>query len=191
MFKFFLVSSVVHFEKNALSEAAWILSEYISIEKFSVRILSVGGLSMLTVDEPISIPNSILDRIANLRETEGIRYCSKIIPLEDYFVFSEEKLVTWVSEHNNRISEHEKWRITINKRHNNKKSRDIIDLIAKNIKKGTVDLKNPDKIIQIEIIGKYLGIAILDSYQIIQFTNLTESTLDSDLKEESIDNDVI
>ncbi len=170
MFKYFLVSSQVHFEKNALSEASWILSTYSEIDSFKAKLLPVGGLGLLEVENEITIPPSVQDTINTLLKTDKIYYCFKIVPLEIFDKFSEELIYSWVDSHKENITENETWRITINKRHSSTKTSSLITNVAKKIS-NPVDLKNPDKIVQIEIVGKFVGLSILEPYQAIQLTN--------------------
>ena len=170
MFKFFLVSSQVHLEKNALSEAAWILSNYIDIEKIKAKMLSVGGLGLLDLENEIEIPENINETIDSLLLSEKIYYCYKIIPLVTFEIFSEILLLNWIEEHKSQIKEQETWRVNINKRHSSVKTRDLINKVAMKIS-NPVDLKNSDKIIQIEIVGKYAGISIIKPFQLIQLSD--------------------
>lgn len=170
MFKYFLVSSQVHFEKNALSEAAWILSSYSDIDSFKAKLLPVGGLGLLEVENEISIPQTVHETIESLLETDKIYYCFKIIPLEFFNTFSEELIYSWIDNHKEKIVEKETWRITINKRHSSIKTSILITNVAKKIP-NPVDLKNPRKIVQIEIVGKFVGLSILEPYQTIQLTD--------------------
>ena len=184
MFRFFLVSSQVHLEKNALSEAAGILSNFADIGSFNVKLLPVGGLGLLKSDNPIEISESINGLIQELLVTEKLYYCYKIIPLEFFDLFSEEMIMRWVDENKSRILESESWRVAINKRHSSLNTQNLINQIASRIK-NPVDLKNPAKIIEIEIIGKFLGLAILKPYQLLQFTNKI-SKIDFEIVEDEL-----
>ena len=53
-----------------------------------------------------------------------------------------------------------KFRITVEKRHTDLKSKTIIDTVAKKIER-TVNLEHPDKILMIEIIGERAGLALI------------------------------
>jgi tRNA acetyltransferase TAN1 len=58
------------------------------------------------------------------------------------------------------IKEKESFRITVEKRHTDMKSKEIIDTVAKQIER-TVNLEHPDRILLIEIIGERAGIALI------------------------------
>ena len=170
MFKFFLVSSQVHLEKNALSEAAGILSNYINIEKITAKLLPVGGLGLLQLDNEIEISESIDEIVDDYVLKEKVYYCYRIIPLEYFAINGEETILEWIENNKSRISEFESWKVLLNKRHSSLKTREIINKVAAKIS-VPVDLKNPKILFIIEIIGKFVGLAILKPFQIIQLSN--------------------
>ena len=169
MFKYFLVSSQVHQEKNAMSEAAWILSTYVEVETFKVKLLPVGGLGLLVLENGIDLPESINDTIDELLQKEKLYYCFKVIPLEYFEVFTDDLLHSWIENNKQRISENESWKVNLNKRHTSLKSRELVNTIAKLIN-NPVELKNPDLLLQVEIIGKYIGLGLLKPYQFLQLS---------------------
>jgi len=66
----------------------------------------------------------------------------------------------------NKIQAGERWRMTVEKRrytryHKIEIIRELADLIDEN-----VDLKNPDKILRIDVLGKYAGISVLTPQEI-------------------------
>lgn len=180
MFKYFLVSSQVHQEKNSCSEAAWIISEVTgsSIELFKASTLPVGGLGLLTFEKEVIIPENLEELIENILISEKIFFCYKIIPLEYFDKFSEEFIYSWINEKKDNILPTETWKININKRHNKINTKVLIDNIAKNIP-NQVDLKNPEKIVQIEIVGKYVGLGVLRSQEIIQLSAKIEKEIET------------
>jgi len=71
-----------------------------------------------------------------------------------------------------KIHEGEKWRMTLEKRrytryHKIEIIKDLAELIQEK-----VDLKNPDKIVRIDIIGKYAAISVLSPNEIFSTTKL-------------------
>lgn len=185
-FNYFLISSQVHQEKNALSEAAWILSSlssYTNIESFKAKLLPVGGLGLLQLENAIDLPEDIPKTISTLAEEEKIYYCFKIIPLEKFDIVSEEFLLDWVNYNLERFDGYSTWKVEINKRHSTLNRKSLINTIAKRIS-NPVDLKSPEIILQIEIIGKYVGIGLLHPYQIIQLGSLLSELNDQIIDEE-------
>ena len=187
MFKYFLVSSQVHQEKNAMSEAAWILSKYVDIEFFKAKLLPVGGLGLLTLETGIEIPESINKYITTLLAGENLFYCFKITPLEYFEIFDEDLVYIWVGSNKNRLLENETWKVNLNKRHTLLKTRDIVNQIAKLIS-NPVNLKNPIKLLQVEIIGKFVGLAILKPFQLVQLSHLI-TLQQNESPQEDVDNE--
>lgn len=66
------------------------------------------------------------------------------------------------------IGQSEKWRLGLNKRHWDKlEGTKLILKLTEVIERDNVDLTNPDKIVQVEIIGKEAGISLLKPEEIL------------------------
>jgi len=89
------------------------------------------------------------------------QYTLKWVPI-DLWVYSDmESMKKGVIELKSKIRTGEKWRMTVEKRRYTKHHRiEIIEEIAELIDEK-VDLENPDKILRIDIIGKFAGISVL------------------------------
>lgn len=61
-----------------------------------------------------------------------------------------------------KIDEAESWKLDLNKRSLEGKTTDLIIKLTENINKPKVDLKNPQKIIKVEIVGKDAGVALIN-----------------------------
>lgn len=89
------------------------------------------------------------------------QYTSKWVPIELWTHSDIEPMRKAVEQLRTEINIGEKWRITLEKRRFTKHRKiEIIKSLAELIDEK-VDLKNPDKILRIDIIGKYAGISIL------------------------------
>lgn len=105
-----------------------------------------------------------------LDEPWEFRYILRIIPIEiciqtDLIEMKKnvEKLV------GKKISFNESYRITVEKRHTNLRSDEIISRIAKNLT-YKVNLDQPQWIIMIQIIGNFTGISVIKYNQIFNST---------------------
>lgn len=79
------------------------------------------------------------------------------------------------------IKKDETWRITVNKRFYGKHHTiEIIKALAENINGGQVDLKNPKKIIQIEIIGNQAAISLLEPGDIFTVSKVKSELIKTD-----------
>jgi len=72
-----------------------------------------------------------------------------------------------------KIHKREKWRMTVEKRRYTRYHKiEIIKELAELIQEK-VDLKNPDKIVRIDIIGKYAAVSVLSPNEIFSTTKLS------------------
>ncbi|MFH0832963.1 MAG: THUMP domain-containing protein [Candidatus Aenigmatarchaeota archaeon] len=66
-----------------------------------------------------------------------------------------------------KIGADESWKMDLNKRQYQGSTTDLIMKLTENITKPKVDLKNPQKIVKVEIIGENAGIALLDASELL------------------------
>ena len=92
----------------------------------------------------------------------------------EHIVDEIEKLVFEIID---QIVGNETYRISVEKRNSNISSQEIITKIAQKIK-NKVDLENPDKIIQIEILGGKSGVSILRRDDILSVEKAKRSLSD-------------
>lgn len=104
-----------------------------------------------------------------------VRVLKRIIPIE-FVVKTDLEIISKLCREkiSSRISPSETFRITLEKRHTDLSSREIIDAAAKQIN-AKVDLENPQKIILIEVVGNATGISLLKSED--QILNVTKELL--------------
>ena len=169
MFKYFLISSSRYEEQNSLSEAFWILKTIYNINVLRAINLPIHGLGMLESNTLHSLTIKNIDILSLLKEP--IHYCRKIVPLEFYAKYSEQNLLNWINIAKLRLKQDQSWRITIKKRQSQIKSNHLITIIAQEIDIGEVDLNNPDKIFQVEILGSHYAACLLSQNQILNFSN--------------------
>ncbi len=65
-----------------------------------------------------------------------------------------------------KIKENESFRVTVEKRFTDTSTKDMIEAAAASIERK-VDLRNPDKIILVEVVGGLTGISIIKPEQIL------------------------
>jgi len=96
----------------------------------------------------------------------------KWVPVDVWTDSSIESMKRVVVQLRGMIGEGEKWRMTVEKKRYTKHHKsEIISDLAELIDEK-VDLKNPDKILRIEIIGKYAGMSILKSREVFSSVKL-------------------
>jgi tRNA acetyltransferase TAN1 len=94
-----------------------------------------------------------------------IRYILRLMPVEAVGPTQLEYIITDARRLTLKMKEHETFRITVEKRHTSLRSSDIIKALAGYID-NKVNLKNPDWIVLVEILGRSTGISVLRPKQI-------------------------
>ena len=125
--------------------------------KISVTTMS-GILTVETKIEPTLVVSKIRESI--LDEPWSIRYCLRIIPIQEVCNTDSKEIEETIEKLSEKIQERETYRISIEKRDSEISSKELISNIASKIK-NQVSLEFPDKIILIEILGQKTGIAII------------------------------
>ena len=142
----------------------------------NITITSMSGiLTVKTKLDPIMVVTKIQELI--LDEPWSIRYCLRIIPIHKVSETIIEEIEEKISELKELITNEDTYRISIEKRNSNISSQELITRIANKIE-NKVSLENPDKIIQIEILGAKTGIAILKKSDILSVEKTKRSLSD-------------
>ncbi|MCD6154568.1 MAG: THUMP domain-containing protein [Candidatus Verstraetearchaeota archaeon] len=169
-----LVSTQRGRENDCISEL-WYLLREIGDENAVYRKTGIPGLVIAkTKLNPFEAVRRLME-IAEERPWE-FRYVLKVTPIEVTTETDIEKIKEAVKPLIQKICEDETFRITVNKRASTLRSRDIIREVASLIDRK-VDLNNPDKIVQIEVLGKYTGISILKRDDILSIAKVREEFL--------------
>ena len=142
----------------------------------NITITSMSGiLTVKTKLDPIMVVTKIQELI--LDEPWSIRYCLRIIPIHKVSETIIEEIEDKISELREMISKGDTYRISIEKRNSSISSQELITKIANKIE-NKVSLENPDKIIQIEILGAKTGISILKKSDILSVEKTKRSLSD-------------
>ena len=131
--------------------------------KISITTMS-GILTVKTKIEPTLFVSKIRKSI--LDEPWSIRYCLRVIPVQEVCNTDSKEIEERVEKLSGKIQEEETYRISIEKRDSNISSKELISNIASKIK-NQVSLEFPDKIILIEVLGQKTGIAIIKKTDIV------------------------
>jgi len=145
-------------EGDACSEL-WYLLEEIGD---STPIVEKTGVSGLIAAKTAPNPFEVVDNFRKiLRERPyEFRYTLRIIPIEKVIRTDLGEIKRIATELSSRIGENETFRVTVEKRFTETPSQNIIEAAAANIKRE-VNLKNPDKILLIEVVGELTGISVI------------------------------
>jgi len=131
-------------------------------------------LGLLTALTSINA-KEVIDKVKDLLKEDPnfFKFILKIIPIDFVCETNVEIISQIVNDHYKEfIHSNESFKIDLKRRQNENVERDIlIKRTAKNIE-NKVDLENPDKIIRIELLGNFCGIAFLKSDEIIRFKKI-------------------
>ena len=160
-----LVSTPRGMEHDACSELWFLLGE-VGDENAEVETTPVKGLiwAKTSLD-----PFEAIGRLKQLlsERPEEFRVVRRIIPIEKVVRTDINEIARAAQElASAKIAPDEKFRITVEKRHTELGSMDIIRAAAEGIDRP-VDLRNPDKIVLIEVVGALTGISVIRPDDII------------------------
>jgi len=94
------------------------------------------------------------------------RYALRIIPVERTVPTDLDEVKRVAEELATNIGENETFRVTVEKRFTSLHSRDFIEAAATDIDRK-VDLKNPDKILLIEVVGGITGMSLIEPSEVL------------------------
>ena len=167
-----IITCARHLEPETREEITKIL-EKIGDSEPKVTITSMSGiLTAKTSLDPVEVVKKMQEMI--LDEPWSIRYCLRIIPMQKFVDTDIEKIDETSIELIKSISQDETYRISIEKRNSQMSSQELITRIAQKIK-NKVSLENPEKIIQIEILGGKTGVSVISRGDILSLEKTKRS----------------
>ena len=167
-----IVTSSRHLEDEAAQEITAIL-ENLGDNNSTTDITNLSGIvTCNTTLEPFSVIKKIQEKI--LEEPWSMRYCHRIIPIQETVVTEKQNIVNSVLNYVKIMKNEDTYRITVEKRHSAISTKEIIDAIADKID-NKVSLEKFDWIILIEILGNKTGISILKESNILSTQKLKRS----------------
>ena len=154
-----LVSSARGNERDANSEL-WYLVGELGDRSVRTDYTPVSGLTVAKTElDPVHVVSK-LRTILKERPWE-FRYILKVKPVKKVVLCNIEEICSAVSEQASLIKEGNTFRVSLEKRQSSVSSKDIIDAVATKIPRK-VDLRKPQKIVLVEIIGTLAGVSIID-----------------------------
>jgi tRNA acetyltransferase TAN1 len=120
------------------------------------------GVSGVIVARATFDPLEVIGKLRELLKGRPyeFRYSFRIIPIEKVVRTDLAQIERFVTELATKIKENETFRITVEKRHTQTPTKDLIEAAATNIERK-VDLNNPNKIVLIEVVGGLTGISVI------------------------------
>lgn len=155
-----IITCARHLEPETTDELSAVLAQFGDENPEISRTSMSGVLTAKTKLVPFEVIKKIREKIVD--EPWSIRYCLRIIPIEQVVDTNLEEISTQVFSLMKKVNEKESYRITIEKRNSDISSAEIISKIADNIT-NKVSLEKPDWIALIEILGNKTGVSVLKS----------------------------
>ena len=154
-----LVTTARGNEEDACSETWYLLGEIGD----SAATVDKTGITGLIAAKTAFNPFNVIEKFRDMLKQRPweFRYTFRVIPIEKVVRTELEDIEKTVTELASKINENESFRITIEKRFTQISTKDVIETAAANIERK-VDLENPDKIVLIEIVGKFAGISVVE-----------------------------
>ena len=167
-----IVTCARHLENEAEDELKNILNEFGDSEpKITITKMS-GILTCQTNLEPIETVRKLRDMV--LDEPWSIRYCLRVIPIQETVKTDISDIETKVVAMSDKVLPGETYRISIEKRNSDISGQEIISRIAKKIQ-NKVSLEFPDKIVLIETLENVTGISILKKSDVLSLEKTKRS----------------
>lgn len=131
-----------------------------------------GVFSVRTAGDPKAL---VYDLRANMQEEPDLlSHTYHWVPIDRWVDADDDTMRAAAAELAEGIGENERWMMHLHKRHTDKHSEDLVLALTDPIHKGRVDLKDPDKIIAVEIIGPAAGMALLNREELIDTNKIRQ-----------------
>ena len=152
-------------ERPMINEILHLLKEELGDAQAQASKTKIRGL---IVAKTIHNPYEAMEKLRTIltERPYEFRYALRIVPIERVVQTNLTDIKKTAEELATRIAENQTFRVTIEKRFTELHSKDLIEAAAGEIKRK-VDLKNPDLILQIEVLGALTGISLLKPTDIL------------------------
>jgi tRNA acetyltransferase TAN1 len=151
-------------EEDACSEIWYLLGEIGD----SAAKVDKTGITGLVAAKTAFNPFEVVEKFREILKERPyeFRYTFRVIPIEKIVRTDLGEIERTATELASKIKENESFRVTVEKRFTDTSTKDMIEAAAVNIERK-VDLRNPDKVILVEVVGRLTGISIIKPEQIL------------------------
>ena len=152
-------------ERAMINEILYLLKEELNDTEAQASKTKIRGLIVAKTNlDPLEAIEKLRGILAE-RPYE-LRYALRIVPIQTVVASDLAEIKSATDKFATKIGENQSFRVTIEKRFTELHSKDLIEAAAGDIKRK-VDLKNPDLILQIEVLGGLTGISLLKPTDIL------------------------
>jgi len=134
----------------------------------STPIVTWAGISGLVTVRSALDPFEVVTKFRLLlhKHPYEFRYTLRVIPIERVVRTYLDQIKIAAADLASKIGKNETFRVTVEKRCTEKSSRDMIEVVATDIRRR-VNLSQPDKILLIEVIGELTGVSVIEPNDIL------------------------
>ena len=164
--RFNIIASTFKYGEEDAQEELLGLLELLGDHQQDVEITDINGIVVAYTNLGLF---QVIDSLRRLVKNEPwqVRYILRLIPIELMVHTNLEDIANAVKSLTPKMHPQDTFRITVEKRHTILSHADIIATLASKID-NKVQLKNPDWIVLVEIIGAFAGVSILRPDQIFR-----------------------
>ncbi len=145
---------------KAQSEAEALLKE--AGEKAEFLKSEIEGLFLVKTS---SDPKKVTKKLLEICKGDPNKFVHTFhwTPIEKWYASDMAELQVAMAEIDKKMDPAKKWRMDLSKRQYDGKTTDLIMKLTEKIGKPKVDLKDPELIVKVEIIGKKAGVSLLNA----------------------------
>jgi tRNA acetyltransferase TAN1 len=145
-------------EENVCSEIWYLLGELGD----SAVVIDKTGITGLVAAKTFLNPFEVIEKLRVLLKERPyeFRYTLRVIPIEKVVRTIIEDIEKTSAELSSKIKEKETFRVSVEKRFSELPTEQIVEVVAANIERK-VSLEKSDKIVLIEVVGKFTGMSII------------------------------
>lgn len=152
-------------ERPMCNELLYLLKEELGDAEAVVGKTGVRGLvAAKTTLDPVQVIEKF--RAVLKERPYEFRFALRIIPVQQVLPTDLEEIKRVSNEFAKKIGEKESFRVTVEKRFTSLHAQDFVAAAASDIKQK-VDLKNPDWVLLIEVLGGFTGLSLLKPNEIL------------------------
>ncbi|MBI4170483.1 MAG: THUMP domain-containing protein [Candidatus Aenigmarchaeota archaeon] len=119
---------------------------------------TVQGVFLIHVEGP----KNIISKMRKL-PADSFENTFKWVPIETWVSSDVKEMSKALKGYNEKIGEDESWKLMLFKRqYDDHSTTELIKLLTEHIERKNVDLKNPEKLVVVEIVGDKAGLSLLD-----------------------------
>ena len=166
-----------HFEEDTVREVETIFERF-GYKEPEIIITSMPGILTVNMNEdPVEFAKKVKEKVKD--EPWTVRYSKRIIPVQRSTVSEISEIVKCIPDMCHIMKDDETYRITVEKRHSDISSKQIITEIARVIP-NKVSLDTSDWMVLVEILGSEAGVSVIKPEEIVSIEKTKRSISEQD-----------